>query len=232
MKRIPDVSEPERYEYRDFINSKFVEIKSGEYFDVQMQYPLLGMQNAEQRCLVREEVFEMLLKAAKTLPCGYRFKILDAWRPFALQQELYTAYSADIIKEFKLEGCSEEQRQGIISKFVSVPIDDHDTPPVHTTGGAVDLTIEDEGGKELEMGTGFDAFTDMTYTAFFEDGKNEIIRDNRRLLYQVMTDAGFTNLPSEWWHFDYGDRIWAFYNKKPAIYRGVFTKEEIYDQSL
>jgi D-alanyl-D-alanine dipeptidase len=42
---------------------------------------------------------------------------------------------------------------------------------------------------------------------------------NRRLLHNTMTDAGFVNLPSEWWHFDYGDQLWAWANKKDhAIY--------------
>jgi D-alanyl-D-alanine dipeptidase len=228
MESIPDIADPERYTEQDFRKSGFVEITSDEYFDVQMQYSILGMKNKEEQCLVREEVYEMLVKAAKALPEGCRFRIFDAWRPFALQHELYTSYSADIIRQFDLENCPEAQKQAVIRKFVSDPLDDRDVPPVHTTGGAVDLTIVDETGREFEMGTGFDAFTDKTCTAYFENEKNETIRDNRRLLYHAMTEVGFSNLPSEWWHFDYGDRFWAFYNKKPAIYRGVFTKEEIH----
>ena len=139
----------------------------------------------------------------------------------------------------------------MIRKFVSDPIPDREVPPVHTTGGAIDLTIVDSDGNELDMGTSFDAFTEKTKTDYFERiDANEIynnsyyndkdekcnsvckkhitsVRDNRRLLYAVMTKAGFTNLPSEWWHYDYGDRFWAYYNKCSAIYEGVFTKEEI-----
>lgn len=227
MNGIPDIADPERYESRNFLESGFVEIKTEEHFEVRMQYPLLGMKNAERQCYVREEVFDRLLKAAKMLPAGYRFKILDAWRPFALQAELYTAYAADIIRDFELGECTKEQQRAVIRKFVSDPIADREIPPVHTTGGAVDLTIIDEAGCELDMGTGFDAFTDKTRTSYFENEKDETVRNNRRLLYFVMTHAGFTNLPSEWWHFDYGDRFWAFYNRVPAIYRGVFTREEL-----
>lgn len=216
------------YESKSFIDSRFVEIKSNEYFDVQMQYPMLGMKNAERRCLVREEVFNMLMKAAISLPTGYKFKIFDAWRPFALQYELYTFYSVDIIRYFELGTATEEQKKAVISKFVSEPIENRDIPPVHTTGGAIDLTIEETCGIEIEMGTGFDAFSEKTNTAYFENEKYCIVRDNRRLLYNTMVGVGFTNFPSEWWHFDYGDRFWAFYNKQPALYRGTFTKEEIY----
>ena len=235
---ILEVADPKRYVENAFADSMFVEIRSDERFDVQMQYPLLGMQHAEPQCLVRKEVYEMLLQAAERLPEGYRFRIWDTWRPFALQKELYEVYSRDIIRDFGLADCTEEERKAVIRKFVSDPVADRDVPPVHTTGGAVDLTILDENGRELPMGTAFDAFTDKTNTAFYEkvfvgeeSENNDIdreIRDNRRLLYHIMTEVGFTNLPSEWWHFDYGDRFWGYYKGKPAIYRGVFTREEIH----
>ncbi|MDE6712325.1 MAG: M15 family metallopeptidase [Lachnospiraceae bacterium] len=229
MRSIPELSEPELYGDRDFGDFKFVEILSNDIITVDMQYPKMGMRYAEQHCFVREEVYQMLKDAANQLPAGYRFKIFDAWRPFVLQQELYEVYSDKIMNEFHLEGSSEEQKRAVIKKFVSEPVWDRDIPPVHTTGGAIDLTIIGKDGQELEMGTGFDAFTEKTYTSFFEKNEEDVvIRDNRRLLYHVMTEAGFTNLPSEWWHFDYGDRFWAFYNKKPALYRGVFTREEMH----
>ncbi|MCR4788564.1 MAG: M15 family metallopeptidase [Lachnospiraceae bacterium] len=172
----------------------------------------------------------MLLKASGKLPDGYRFRIWDAWRPFALQKELYTEYSKEIVKEFELEECSQEQKNAVIRHFVSEPVEDRAVPPVHTTGGAIDLTILDEAGNELDMGTAFDAFSDLTYTSAFEKEKDQKIRDNRRLLYHVMTSVGFTNLPSEWWHYDYGDRFWAYYNDLPAIYEGVFYREEIHEK--
>ena len=54
---------------------------------------------------------------------------------------------------------------------------------------------------------------------------NDEVRDNRRLLYNVMTAAGFTNLPSEWWHFDYGDGMWAQLKNENAIYAGRLDAE-------
>jgi D-alanyl-D-alanine dipeptidase len=86
------------------------------------------------------------------------------------------------------------------------------------------LTIVDEQGKPLDMGTEFDSFKETAHTAYFEkqNGKQaEAIRENRRLLYHVMTAAGFTNLPTEWWHYDYGDRFWAYYKGQDAIYDGI-----------
>lgn len=227
MKTIPVVPEPDRYENCSFIDSDFVEILSNEYFDVKMLYPVLHMEHAQNHCYVRLEVYDRLVEAAKKLPKGYRFRIWDAWRPFALQNELYIKYREDIIKEFHLESYSEKQQRDVIKKFVSEPVADRDVPPVHTTGGAIDLTIIDEKNQELEMGTAFDEFSEKTHTAFFEKETNEIVKENRRLLYWVMSQAGFTNLPSEWWHYDFGDRFWAFYCQKPAMYKGAFTKEEM-----
>lgn len=227
MDPIPAIPDPERYTDICFKESGFIRLESCEYYDVCMQYPKLGMDNAEEDCFVRREIPELLIKASESLPKGYRLRIWDAWRPFDLQEELYIDYSRDIIKQFGLEDKSEEERSAVIRNFVSEPVPDRDIPPVHTTGGAVDVTILDPDGKELDMGSGFDEFSHRTYTAFYEGSDEENIKSNRRLLYSAMTGAGFTNLPSEWWHYDHGDRFWAYYNKRPAIYRGVFARDEI-----
>ncbi len=234
MRSIPKVADPERYTESAFTDSAFMELKSCDLWDVKMLYPVLGMEHAERQCFVRQEMYERLRAAAGNLPDGYRFRIWDAWRPFALQYELFEKYSVDIIRDFALENKTEAERKAVICKFVSDPVPDKAVPPAHTTGGAIDLTILDPEGRELPMGCDFDAFTDKTYAAYFEmpehlqSAEEEQIRDNRRLLYFAMTDAGFTNLPSEWWHYDYGDRFWAYYQKKPAIYEGVFTREDIH----
>ena len=110
------------------------------------------------------------------------------------------------------------------SLFVSYPSEDPDCPFVHSTGGAVDLTIVDPEGRELDMGTGFDDFSDAANTAYFEKNGSQEIRDNRRLLYNVMLAAGFTNYPSEWWHYDFGDRFWAAIKNTDSIYQGIYTE--------
>ena len=234
MGPIPMIADPKRYADSTFVDSAFIELRNCDLWDVKMLYPALGMEHAEKQCFVRKEVYERLCAAAGNLPEGYRFRIWDAWRPFALQHELFEKYSVDIIRDFGLEGRPEEEKKAVICKFVSDPVADRKVPPAHTTGGAIDLTVLDPEGRELEMGCDFDAFTDKTCASYFEVPEHtpgiteERIRQNRRLLYFAMTDAGFTNLPSEWWHYDYGDRFWAYYQKKPAIYEGIFTREEIH----
>lgn len=228
MNRIPSISAPQLFTSVKISCSRFVRLNDTDSFDISMQYPLMKMKNSVSDCFVREEVFDKLLKVSKALDGRYRLKILDAWRPLALQYELYYTYRELILKEFRLENEDDNLQSEIINKFVSYPSDDFMVPPVHTTGGAVDLTLTDINGNELEMGTGFDSFSDKTRTDYYETNSIDLnIRNNRRILYNAMISAGFTNLPSEWWHFDFGDRFWGYYNNKPAIYEGVFDISEI-----
>ena len=171
---------------------------------------------------VRKTVADMLLKAAGMLPEGYKFKIYDAWRPAAVQKALFDEYYERLRRDY--EGCGKtgEELKKLTMRFVSFPSADPAKPFVHSTGGAVDLTIVDETGKELDMGTGFDDFTDAAHTSYFESAGSEEIRDNRRLLYNVMIRAGFTNYPAEWWHYDFGDRFWAAMNGRDSIYTGIY----------
>ena len=223
----------------------FVQVTSQKGIDVKMQYPLLGMEFGEERCFMRGEVYERLQRAAASLPEGLSIRIWDAWRPFVLQEELYRVYSKQIVEEFGLQEASEEEQKTMIGNFVALPKPDRSHPPTHTTGGALDVTLIDPCGNELAMGTAFDSFSPKTYTDYYEKEDNlkiaenaepptnpqieemEQIRNNRRILLKAMTNAGFVNLDSEWWHYDYGDRLWAAAVKEPIIYDGVFSVEEM-----
>jgi D-alanyl-D-alanine dipeptidase len=174
--------------------------------------------------MCRKTVCEMLKRAEALLPEGYRFVIYDAYRPISVQQALWDHFRAQKAKEFPDASPEEIDRQ---TQFcVSLPSYDIHLPSLHNTGGAVDLTIAGPDGRELDMGCEFDEFTGRAWTVYYEDGSegaglNDAARDNRRLLYNVMTSAGFTNFPAEWWHFDYGDEKWALYTGKRPIYAGI-----------
>ena len=212
-----------------FVNEPFVRLRETDGIALSLQYPAMGIPCAPTACYLRKGAYERLCKAARLLPEGYRFCIWDAWRPFSLQQYLYELYAKQI--EEKLHPAPAE-RAALIASFVSPPVENRTVPPVHTTGGAVDLTMIDASGEPLDMGTAFDDFSHAAHTAYYENrrlSQSDIgIRDHRRLLYNVMTAVGFTNLPSEWWHYDFGDRFWGYYKKKPAVYSGVFDPEELY----
>lgn len=229
LDKIPNNMLLEDYLDNNYIDSKFVTIPKESGIIVEMKYPLLEMENSINECLVRKEVLDLLLEAKKNLPEGITFKIWDAYRPYKLQEEIYLKYKDKIIKEFNLNDLPSDKQNKIISNYVSYPNKDEVLCPIHTTGGAVDLTLfNTETNENLDMGIEFDEFSDLTNTNAFEnEGMDETIRNNRRMLYNAMTSVGFTNLPTEVWHYDFGDRAWAFYNHKYALYKGILNKEDV-----
>ena len=212
-----------------FVNEPFVRLRETDGIALALQYPAMGIPFAPTACYMRKGAYERLCKAARLLPEGYRLCVWDAWRPFSVQRYLYELYAKQI--EERLRPAPAE-RAAVIGAFVSPPVENKAVPPVHTTGGAVDLTLIGKSGEALDMGTAFDDFSPAAHTAYYENRRlsqaDIEIRDRRRLLYNAMTAAGFTNLPSEWWHYDFGDRFWGYYKKKPAVYSGVFDPEELY----
>jgi zinc D-Ala-D-Ala dipeptidase len=82
---------------------------------------------------------------------------------------------------------------------------------IHSFGMAVDVTLCDAAGRELDMGTGFDDTTERSHPAL-EEGfliRGELTQaqvDARRLLRETMAHAGWRGINTEWWHFDGGDR--------------------------
>lgn len=192
----------------------------------QPMYLEQGIPGAIRKVYVRKTVADMLETAARSLPAGYKLKIFDAWRPISVQKALFDEYY-ERLQTIHKDTKSEAELLKMASLFVSYPSDDPNRPFVHSTGGAVDLTIVDDRGRELDMGTGFDDFTDAANTAWFEKNGPQEIRNNRRLLYNAMLSAGFTNYPSEWWHYDYGDRFWAALKQTDSIYQGIYAEPAI-----
>ncbi|WP_246116528.1 MULTISPECIES: M15 family metallopeptidase [Cobetia] len=194
-------------------------------------YARLDIPGAVNECLVRREVHQRLLLAARALPEGLSLVVLDGWRPWRVQQYLFdTLYESLRSHDPSLD---DAQLLARTREFVSLPSRDPQAPSPHLTGGAVDVTICDADGLLLEMGTQFDEATPASHTDHFErhppasDTSQSEARDNRRLLYRVMSEAGFTNLPSEWWHFDFGDQLWAWYRGEPRALYGPAEMDSI-----
>lgn len=117
--------------------------------------------------------------------------VLDALRPQRVQQQLW-----DALQGTELLGYLAEPVRGSI----------------HSFGMALDVTLADADGRELDMGTGFDDLSERSHPALeslmLEQGDiTEQQIDNRRLLRGAMFQAGFFGINSEWWHFDCGDRV-------------------------
>lgn len=177
-------------------------------------YARLGVPDAVSECFLREGVYRRLLAVARSLPQGLTLLVLDGWRPWRVQQYLFEKLS-DTIRDAS-PGIDEQALLERTREFVSLPSRSPDAPSPHLTGGAVDVTLCDEDGLPLDMGTLFDEAVPASHAAALETReaakRQTQPRDNRRLLYHAMQAQGFTNLPSEWWHFDYGDQLWAHYH--------------------
>ena len=143
--------------------------------------------------------------------------MLDAWRPVRLQQALYDDFLARLRRENPRT--TPWQLEKMCQEFVARPRADALRPAPHATGGAVDLTLCLDG-KPVEMGTAFDDFGPLARTAALEcePCPNPQARDNRRRLFWAMSEAGFVNYPGEWWHFCYGERLWAQVTGNQPLY--------------
>lgn len=171
-----------------------------------------------ETCLLRETVARKLVLAADKLPQGCAIWIFDALRPLSVQRAIYEQFRARFLRE--KPGISEEELERLLSDFVAKPVKRLHRPAPHTTGGAVDLTLCRDG-LPLDMGTGFDDLTALARTDALERSCPtgfEQARNNRRLLYNLMTSVGFVNYQCEWWHYAYGERQWAVLTGKAPFY--------------
>jgi D-alanyl-D-alanine dipeptidase len=168
-----------------------------------------GLPDENKYC--REEIAERLIVAAKQLPRDTFFKVIFGFRSIELQLELFNKYFTEI--KFNYPELPLEEQERLTRLKVADPRNGKYGP--HQTGGALDLTLCNSNGIDLDMGDVFEGFTEKTRTYPLKDGKlllNEIEFRNRTILYDAMTSAGFQNYPMEWWHYSYGDKMWAAYS--------------------
>lgn len=173
-----------------------------------------GKKYCDSACFVREGVAERLNIAQKLLPKGSRLMLRCGYRPLDIQKKRYF-WMYNKLKNKNLNWNKEKLKEET-SKCVA-PID---IIPPHSTGGAVDVSIISNSGKQLDMGSRLGTFTEKTYT--YSNKISPFGKKNRKLLIKVMSKAGFINYPTEWWHWSYGDRYWAaVLKKKHSIYKGI-----------
>jgi zinc D-Ala-D-Ala dipeptidase len=145
---------------------------------------------------------------------GLRLHLFDAWRPRAVQAFFHDVWLPAELRARRPDLAGDALRAEV-ARYWAAPTVDAAFPAPHATGGAVDLTITFLDGEPLWMGSLLDDASALAATDRFEaDGaewsfSDEEARANRRLLYWLMIEAGFVNLPDEWWHFSFGDRLWA-----------------------
>lgn len=129
------------------------------------------------RCVLRGAATRRLSQVQTELSKkGLGLKAYDCYRPLSVQQQMWKVRPD--------------------SRYVANPA----KGSRHNRGAAVDVTLVDRNGKELEMPTGFDNFTERSYRDY--NGGSAQSRQNRQVLEDVMKKYGFIPLDTEWWHFD------------------------------
>lgn len=165
----------------------------------------------------RKIIGEKLVQAQGLLPQGIKLLVKECYRPMWVQKNSWDGYTNYLKGQFP--DWTNEQIYEECSKL-NAPLD---VAP-HTTGGAVDLTLIDENGRWLDMGTEFNASPLETHDATYTNATNisEKAQMNRMILVNAMTQAGFVNYPTEWWHWSYGDKYWALMAGQPsAIFSSI-----------
>lgn len=198
--------------------------------DLRHHFPQLRIDNSrkhvqqESRSIshARLTVGRMLLEAQQKLPSGLHLLIKECHRPMHVQRKSWESYEKHLQKTFPT--WTQQQIDEENSKL-NAPLD---VAP-HTTGAAVDLTLTTDDGTWLEMGTLFNASPleteNRTYTHATNISTEAAI--NRKHLVKTMTEAGFVNYPTEWWHWSYGDKYWALAKNHPHALFGTIDEHDL-----
>jgi len=128
-------------------------------------------------CYLRYKTVKALIKAnEKFMKKGFKIKLFDCYRPLDIQKRMWSIVSNP--------------------EYVANPA----KGSIHNRGGAVDITLVDFNGKELDMGTSFDFFGKEAGHNFA--GFSKQIKNNRNLLRKIMIKENFNSFDSEWWHYN------------------------------
>ncbi len=171
------------------------------------------------RQAVRADLGARLRAADAALPPGIALRVVEGHRTTADQTAIVASYAAEL--RGLHPGIADADLRVLTSRFVA-PVE---VAP-HVAGAAVDLTLVDACGDELDLGTAIDATPEQSDGRcwFAADGIGADARAHRDLLARVLGDAGLVNYPTEWWHWSYGDRYWALVTGAPhALYGPVET---------
>ena len=132
-----------------------------------------------QACFLRLKTVKSLIEANKEFNNkGLKIKIFDCYRPLDVQKKMWAIVSDP--------------------NYVANPA----KGSIHNRGGAVDITLVDNNGKELDMGTTFDFFG-LESSHLYKKLSSKVIK-HRKLLKKIMLKNHFESFDSEWWHYNLG----------------------------
>jgi len=139
----------------------------------------------EYEALLRLETAQKLKRASDLLnEQGLRLKLWDGYRPASVQLQLWENAEDKTYFAHPAKGSK------------------------HTRGCAVDVTLTDWEGNELDMPSDFDDMTEKATRSYRQATPAQ--KQNAQLLERVMQEAGFRSIQLEWWHFE--DTDWELFD--------------------
>jgi D-alanyl-D-alanine dipeptidase len=170
---------------------------------------------------LRESVLAALHQAQAYLQQqqpGWKIQIFDAYRPVAVQQFMvdYSFSALARQRQQQPESLTTTERQTLLAEvyqFWAPPSLDPATPPPHSTGAAVDITLIDAQGNPVNMGSPIDEISARSHPDYFApegDHSDDTVHGHRCLLKETLAQADLRQHPNEWWHFSWGDQLWAW----------------------
>lgn len=187
-----------------------------------LRYALQGLPGVPAQPWLESETAERLSRAQQWLaPQGYQLLIWDPWRSRVTQQAISDRYHDELVRS----GMDSDTAREAVREFVASPAGVYP----HGTGGVVDLTLCRDDQPQ-DCGTDFDEFSPRAHREWFTTHRPETAIDlqaayRRLLLQQAMEHAGFVGLPHEWWHFEFGTRMWARHTGQEPFLTGVLEPQ-------
>jgi D-alanyl-D-alanine dipeptidase len=184
------------------------------------------MPGATPAIWLRRGVAARLAKIDRRLEeAGLELVLLDGWRSRTLQAYMHDVWVPAALRQ-RFPELDEAEIARRVGLYWAAPTVDPARPAPHATGAAVDLTLRWRDSRQpLWMGCLFDETSELAAPDHFEAAGGDVAfsheeaRRNRRLLYGLMTEAGFSGHPGEWWHYSHGDQMWARLTGAPyAVY--------------
>lgn len=202
-----------------YINKIKIEECGEELVRIDDNESIIIDERMERPVYLRKGVYEKLKLFIENIKKdGFTVKLYDAYRTFEEQKKSWEERLKQTREEFP-EYTEDEVRAATSLRVANV--ENIDNVGGHQTGSAIDITLMKDG-IELDMGTKYEEYNRKTIT------KNKIItkeqKMNRKYLKSKLEKLGFSNFPAEWWHYSYGDRMWAAYKGKRTCKYGYIEK--------
>lgn len=164
---------------------------------------------------IRKGVYERLLTMLKTLPEDVGIAYFEGFRTLAKQKEYFDAKLKEVLLSIPDKEIAYKETCRHISPFI-------DNIPTHTTGAAIDITlfrVKNGMAELLDMGKFDVIFGPNDQQDTFSENTTMLQRENRLLLLEATAKSDLVNYGFEWWHFSYGDKVWASVKgQKTALY--------------